>query len=382
LRVAALCAFQFPAPQGSQVYAGQQAVALRAAGLDVELFCYGRGTGNPPPDLPLRRSPAWTAPHSYRAGPKLRKPLADLALLRTLVDAHRRDPFDVVLAHNAEAALLGLALRSHSGVPCVYVAHTLLGIELRCYAPPGLRRTADRLGDQIDRQLAARADAVLALSEQAHSALEAHSASPVVCIPPGLEPGPPPSREAVSRTCGHHGLVPGHFALYAGNLDSYQDLDSLREASRQLEGLPVVVATHAPARALAPLRVVHVGEAERVRELSFGASMAVVPRRYVGGFPIKLLNYMEASLPIVARAEQGTGLVHDRDAWLVARGGGAAELAHGLRVLASDPERAKRLGRAARTRLETHHQWPGLAQRTETLLRAVCEAATGPAKHP
>jgi len=351
-------------------------MALREAGLDVELFCYGRGAGQPPPALPLRRTPAWTAPRSYRAGPKPRKPLADLALFWRLLGEHRRRPFDIVLAHNAEAALLALALRTRTGTPCVYVAHTLLGVELRCYAPARLRNAADRLGAGLDGQIAGRADAVLALSEDARCALAPHSRKSVVWIPPGLDPRPAPSREAVARSCGQHGLTPGRFALYAGNLDVYQDLDSLREAGRQLDGLPVVVVTHARARRLDPLRVVHVREAEQARELSFGAAVAVAPRLHVGGFPIKLLNYMEASLPIVARAEQPAGLVHDRDAWLVAPGGGPTELARGLRELFSDPHRADRLGRAARARLEAHHRWPALAQRTHALLSSVCEATT------
>lgn len=371
LRVAALCAFQFPAPQGSQVLAGQQALALRGAGLDVELFCYGRGAGDPPPDLPLHRSPAWTAPRSYRAGPKPLKPVADLALARTLLRAHRSQPFDVLLAHNAEAALLALTLRARTGIPCVYVAHTLLGVELRCYAPRVLRHSADRLGAGIDAQLARRADAVLALSKDAHSALTPHTRKPVVWVPPGLHPRPPPSREAVARSCRLHGLEPGAFALYAGNLDAYQDLDSLQQAARLLERLPLVVATHAPPRRLDPLRVLHVREAERVRELSFGAALAVAPRRHMGGFPIKLLNYMEASLPMVVCAEQSAGLVHDRDAWLVSPGGNPAELAHALQSLFADPERARRLGRAAHARLEGHHRWPALAARTEALLREV-----------
>ena len=372
LRVAALCAFQFPAPQGSQVYAGQQALALREAGVDVELFCYGRGAGLPAPELPLWRTPAWTVPSSYRAGPKARKPLADLALFQVLLREHRRRPFDGVLAHNAEAALLALALRARSGIPCLYVAHTLMGVELRCYAPAGLRGPADRLGAAIDHQLARRADGVLALSEDTRSALAPHTRKPVVRIPPGLDRRAPPSPQAVERSCHLYGLEPGTFALYAGNLDRYQDLDCLREAAHRLGDRPLVVVTHAPARQLAPLRVLQVREAERVRELSFGAALAVSPRRITGGFPIKILNYMEAALPIVARVEQSVGLVHDRDAWLVGPGGSSEELAHGLRVLFEDPERARRLGRAARARLEAHHRWPELAQRTRVLLGEVC----------
>ena len=43
MRLAALGAFPFPAPLGSQRFAAEQADALRAAGAEVELLAYGPG---------------------------------------------------------------------------------------------------------------------------------------------------------------------------------------------------------------------------------------------------------------------------------------------------------------------------------------------------
>jgi glycosyltransferase involved in cell wall biosynthesis len=110
---------------------------------------------------------------------------------------------------------------------------------------------------------------------------------------------------------------------------------------------------------------------EQARDLSFACAVAVLPRRRPGGFPVKLLNYMEAGRPILAREQVADGLEHDRSAWLLDRDASPAEMAEALRLLARDPARGQRLGRAARERLETHHAWPGLARRTLDLVEAV-----------
>ena len=125
LRIALLAAFPFPLPQGSQVFVGQQARALGEAGHDVTLLCYGRGEGECA-DVSVERIPRWLSPTPLRAGPSLGKPLADTALVAAYIAAHRRRPFDIALAHTGEAAVAGVMARRATGVPVVYVAHTLL----------------------------------------------------------------------------------------------------------------------------------------------------------------------------------------------------------------------------------------------------------------
>ena len=51
---------------------------------------------------------------------------------------------------------------------------------------------------------------------------------PLALIPPGLDPAPPPSEAEVARVGAAHQLTPGGFALYAGNPDGDQSLDTLR----------------------------------------------------------------------------------------------------------------------------------------------------------
>jgi glycosyltransferase involved in cell wall biosynthesis len=343
----------------------------------VTLFCYGSGSGPEPPGLPLARIPRLFSPGRLRAGPSLGKPLADAGLAAALVRAQRARPFDLALAHNGEAGLVALCARAATGLRFVYVAHTLLGLELSSYAPAATRPALDRVGRELDRLLAARADGVLALSSEAAKQLGQDARGPLAVIPPGAEPAPPPAPEAVARACARFGLTPGAFVLYAGNLDAYQELPDLAAAARRLAPLPVVVATQqAVGAAPPPLRVVRPESFQQERALGFGAAVAALPRRIPGGFPVKLLNYMEAGRAIVAHAAVASALEHGREAWLLAPGASPEDFARATQALAHDPERAARLGQGARAALEKRFAWPPLAERTLALCRAALAGGT------
>ncbi len=370
LHLAVIGAFPFPLPQGSQVFVRDQIRALHAAGVDTTLVCYGSRAGTAPDDLHVVRVPRALSPSALRAGPSLGKPLADAALASVYARAHRARPFDAVLAHNAEAALVALAARRRTGVPVVYVAHTLLGRELDAYGPRALGFLSRPAGSLLDRGIAAAVDGIAALCSETAERLAGYTRAPVERIPPGLDPAPAPDPAEQARLCARFGVEPGRFALYAGNLDRYQDLDDLAATAGLVPDVPIVVATHAArgrvARSLRLLRV----SPEQARVLTFACGVAVLPRRRGGGFPIKLLNYMEAGRPIVARQGVADGLVHARSAWLLEPDAPAESVAAAIRALASDPTRAAALGREARATLEAQHAWPELTRRTLALVDA------------
>jgi len=365
VHLALLGAFPFPYPQGSQVYFGEQACALARAGARVTLLCYGRGRGEPPRDLPLVGAPL--SPRKLDSGPSAAKPIADAALAATLARAHRRDPFDAVVAHNAEAALAALLVRPAIGVPVVYVAHTVLGEELATYAAPRWSAPLSALGRAIDRFVARRADAVVALSRAGEAALARHARGPVARIPPALAPEPAPPAAAIEAACERCDLVPGSFALYAGNLDGYQDLPLLAAAAARAKA-PFVVATHASGRAPDPLVTVHVRDATEMRLLTFGAGVALLSRSAAGGFPIKLLNYMEAGRAIVARASIADPLVHGASGWLLPDDAPASTWSDAVQSLLVEPALAARLGAMARAVLERDHDPQRIAAETLALV--------------
>jgi glycosyltransferase involved in cell wall biosynthesis len=326
-----------------------------------------------------------------RSGPQWSKPAADAALTAAYLAEHRRKPFDLALAHNAEAAAIALAARPLTGVPVLYVVHTILRWELSAYAPARWKSALDRAGALVDRNIARRADGILALCEDAAEHLAPYSRGPLQVLPPGLDPSPPPSREEMSHACERLRLEPGRFILYAGNLDGYQDLDLLAEAAAELdrqppdgdsESCPVVMATH-DARGAGPwlsrsprLRCAEVRDFAEMRALTFAAAVLVLTRRRRGGFPVKLLNYMEAGRPIVAFERVASGFEHARNAWLLEQDAGARQLADALRELLADPAHAQALGRGARRHLEERHAWPALARQTLELAEGL--SATPP----
>ena len=385
-RIALLGAFAYPYPQGSQVFFADQARALAAAGARPTLLCYGRGYGEADEELELIRSPAGLSPGVMNSGPQWGKPAADLGLLFTWLGAARRAaragrPFQFALAHNVEAAAIALMTRRLTRVKTVYVAHTLLRHELSAYLPERFGPEADRAGLQIERSIVRRADGVIALCEETRQALGRHARSEVAVIPPGYAARPPPSAEQRAQTCRGHGLEAGGYTLYSGNLDRYQDLDLLTAATRRLppSADPVVIASHSQDKRDAgePLggpgpgpRRIRVRDFEEMRTLIHGARCLVATRQRIGGFPIKLLNYMEAGRPIVAFTGVAPGLVHDESAWLVEPEQGAKGIAEALTDLSANPDRCERLGAGARRRLETRHPWELIASRTLDYLAA------------
>lgn len=384
-RIALLAALPFPLPQGSQVYVAGQARALARAGVDVTLLCYGHGEREGADAegtlAALRAAGVTPAPAPARlsrtplgAGPSARKPLADAALLATLLAAERRLPFDAVLAHNVEAACIALAARPVTGTPVVYVAHTLFGNELSSYVPARLARAADAIGRRLDHLVARQADAVVALSSAAAKALAAAARRRVAHVLPALDPEPPPPREEVVAACRRHGLEAGGFVLYAGNLDAYQDLALLADAARRPGVGKVIVVSHDPTRVPpSGLSLVRARDAAEVRVLVFGAAVTVVPRRIVGGFPIKLLNYMEAGRAIVGFEGVADGLRHGLDAWLLPRRAGADDLAEALRRLQRERTLAARLGAAARRLLDARFGWAHATEQTLAVVSAAIE---------
>jgi glycosyltransferase involved in cell wall biosynthesis len=383
MRVAVLGAFPFPYPQGSQVYATDHTRALRGAGVDVSLFTYGSGVGTTPGDLDVVTPPSWLSPRAMRSGPTLAKFPADAALLASFVRAHRERRFDVVLAHNAEAAIIGLAARPITGTPVIYIAHTILHNELAAYAASSWERPLRRLGKEIDRFIAKRVDGIIALCADAEDVLAPHARGPIEIIPPGLDPLRPPDTQQIDAACARHGLVPESYALYCGNLDGYQDLHLLAEAAHRLSSKApsnlrsIVVATHDASRipqviaGLDRLQCVEVKDYSEIRALIAGAQSVVLSRRRRGGFPIKLLSYMEAQKPIVAYERVAPGFEHMHNAWLLGPEAEGSEFAEALCTLALREDLRTSLGRGSRQLLRDVHPWARLAQKTRNFAETI-----------
>jgi glycosyltransferase involved in cell wall biosynthesis len=431
MRLLLVGAFAYPHDQGSQIYFQEQAIALRAAGAKVALLTYGPGPSLAPgrapsagPDLddPDRwraldgfdhtALPAWAAPSSSRSGPQRGKPFADLCLAlrlrRTLrgngrgrASSNASKRFDAILAHHAEAALLALHALPRARPPVVYCAHTLLEHELPQYFELARQPALAAIGRRIDRRIARRTDAWIALTQSSERVIRSASSSPGRRIAPPL-PDPRLARDereaaAVARS---HGLVPGRFFLYSGNLDPYQDLPLLErladERRHRIEApgrpphradarFPIVIATHdepahderdeLTARAVrsgAPgLRILRIRSPREANALVATARASVVPRRSVGGFPIKLVNSLAAGTPVVAFHGEEWGLADGRDSLLGSLDQPVASLARALDRLEADESLAARLGTGARATYLARHDPARVAAETLALVESL-----------
>lgn len=313
LHVAAL---PYPSPQGTQAAVGAMLGALADAGREARLLTYAHGAESAPePRFEVVRLARAYGDGSLRSGPSLAKLAQDAALARAIA-AQRAE---LVVAHHVEAASAALLARAR---PLVFVAHTALGPELPTYLPAlarSLAPVAKLAGDELDRTLARRADAVLAVSPKLAERLSRASGVEVRWLP--VPWTVPPPIEPHERAEARHSLAlydDDEVLLYAGNLDRYQGLEALFEAyvsaSRKRPTLRLLVATASDAEREALPRGARVvplegTEAQR-RMLHAAADLVVVPRGAEGGLPVKLIDAFARGVPVacVQRATAGLAL--------------------------------------------------------------------------
>lgn len=382
--VVLVAACPFPAPRGTPVRIARMAEALADRGHDVRVVAYHLSDGADPRGVEVRRTPEVVGYTRLRAGPSVRKLLEmDPLLIRTLrAELARRRP-QIVHAHHVEGLGAALAV-APAGLPVVYDAHTLLESELPHYGPRGAAGLVRRCGRWVDGALARRADHVATVTEAIAGTLRRdHAVAPdrVSVVPNGVEW---PRFEA------QRSRPPRPNIVFAGGLTPYQGIETLLKAFarvRRIHGevrLTLAVAEPADFGPWRPLcRRLGLVDAVRVRRTVVGdlpdvlarATLAVNPRPRAEGQPLKLLNYMCAGAPIVSCRGSAHGLAHDENAWLV--DDDPPSLADGLRRMLDDPDRAERLGAAARRAARALPSWPQVAGRLEEIYGRLLAAPGG-----
>jgi glycosyltransferase involved in cell wall biosynthesis len=112
-------------------------------------------------------------------------------------------------------------------------------------------------------------------------------------------------------------------------------------------------------------RVEFLGHRDDVAALLRDSDMFVLPSRSEA-FPNGVIEAMAAGLPVVATAVGGIGeLVQDGKNGLLVRPGDSRELAHAIRQLADDPQRAAALAYDARRTIETRYSFERMVSEFE-----------------
>lgn len=383
-----MAAMPFPSRQGTQNAVREMCRASAEAGRDTHLFTYAAGVADDTPmPFTLHRASDFPRVRSLRSGPSLVKVALDLRMTVDLARLVRRIRPSVIVAHHVEAAAMVAAL----GRPFVFFAHTDMQAELPAYAPAPCSSVFARAGLTIDRRLARRAHAVAAISPVLASRMArlVPDASRVRFVP--VSWSLPRATSDAERAGARTALGIAHGApvvLYAGNLDAYQNWERVVEVvaivARHTPHVRLVVGT---ASARAPLdavlrrsgvwsrTLVHPIDDEAARRcLHAAADVAIVPRRAVGGLPVKLLDALARATPCVAAPTATAGLALG-EAAQVARGGDAPALADALGELFGAPELRRRLGVAGRAYVAERHND---ARFLDALDRVAALACDGP----
>jgi glycosyltransferase involved in cell wall biosynthesis len=351
------------------------AEALARRGHEIHVVTYH--LGDDPPEAPFRVHRIREVPSYTRLGPgpSVRKlGQVDPLLAAKLVQVVSEHGLDLIHAHHYEGLLAGLWARRRTGAPLVYDAHTLLEPELPSYDLPIPRPIVRRIGRWLDRNLPARADEIVAVTETIKSELVRAGGIPparVTVVANGVE------HEWFRRAADPARVEAGARIVFAGNTAPYQGIDHLlRSFVRVREARSDVRLTIATSDSFAPYEALahdlgiraHVdvepSSFDRLPQQLGQADVALNPRLRCTGVPQKLLNYMAAARPIVSYEGSRWILEHGRTGWLVEDGDERA-FAEGVLRLLADPSLAASLAMTARDVALERYDWDRMAARVE-----------------
>jgi glycosyltransferase involved in cell wall biosynthesis len=361
LHVAAL---PFPSYQGTQAAIRAMLEASTRAGRASALFTYASSGYPLAPGFVLHRTGDFPRVTSLRSGPSLRKVLLDARMLWELHALIRRVKPRAIVAHHVEAAAIALAFRSP---PTVFFAHTDLATELPTYADARFSAGLAWAGRTLDRALLRRSDAIATISPALREHWLAQTRRDAFYVPtPWAVPEPIPSRERTESRRAFGLDADSCVALYAGNLDAYQDpcsvLDALHRLQRQGVRVTLLLATHSDTRNFirhanrlgVAFRTSSLAGEQLRRQIHAAADLAIVPRGPVGGLPIKLLDALARGVPCAISPHAAAGCKLD-EITACASQQGAKSLALAVAGLAQDRSLRARLAERGRAYIEREH---------------------------
>lgn len=199
-------------------------------------------------------------------------------------------------------------------------------------------------------------------------------------------PAPDPSGGAAYRA--EWGLGERRVALYSGNVANKQGIEIVVQAARllaQRKDLCFVICGEGPnrarleeqARGLANVQFHDLQPAARMGELLALADVHLLPQ--IAGaadlvLPSKLANMLASGRPVVATAEDGTGLHAEvTGCGLTTAPGDAAEFAKAIAALLDDPSRAQRLGAEGARRAAERWSQEAIVERLGDEIDALAE---------
>jgi glycogen synthase len=305
------------------------------------------------------------------------------ALVRRSRPDLRKDPPDVLHAHDWLVARASEVLREDFGLPLVATIHATESGRHQ----GRIHEHTQRLIDGVERRLTARADRVIACSE--HMRREVGDLFNVPMSKVDMIPNEVDSSVLGGDGGGGARRWQGPLILFAGRLEYEKGVQTVLEAlpsiERRVPGVGLVVAGAGTYRASLEQRARDIGldgqvrfagfvEEADLRSLYRSAALVVVPSLYEP-FGLVALEAMASGAPVVAADTGGLReIVEHESTGLRFRPDDPRALADAAVRVLTDPDLARRLAAEARRALAGRRSWAGVAARTvETYRRAIAE---------
>ena len=382
MRILLVAPQPFYQERGTPIAVRLLAETLCAEGHLVDLLTYHEGSDLNVPGLRILRTPALPGVRNIPVGISWQKLVCDLLLCGRLLQLVLSKRYDVVHAVE-EAVFPAVLLRAlaPARLRVVYDMDSMLGEQLvdkwRFLRPVARGLSA------VERAAIRRTDAVFAVCRDLAARVQAAApAVPVFLIEDVAMPlsGGSPA-EALREMLG----IRGALALYVGNLEHYQGVQTLIDAMAQVPPtveLTLVVIGGAEAdveRARAQVRRLGLGERvvltgpRPVAQLAGylqQADILVSPRLRGNNTPMKVYSYMLSGKAILAtRIRSHMQVLDESCAWLDEPE--PRSLALGLQALCADPALRARLGAAARRRAQERYSLEAFREKVRLAYRSI-----------
>jgi glycosyltransferase involved in cell wall biosynthesis len=314
-------------------------------------------------------------------------PLRDLAATLRLARLIRRERPDILHTHTAKAGTVGrvAALLAGRHAPPI-VVHTFHGHVLRGYFGP-LRSWFFRL---LERWLAARSTALIAVSPQVRDDLVALGVAPAerfAVIRLGIELGErvAPERNGRAESRRYLGITDDRFAVgWIGRMTAVKRTDDVMVAFKQLRdaGVDAVLCMvgDGPDRPGLEERAHELGVMQDTLFLGYQEDVApfyaafdalVLPSSNEGT-PVSAIEALAAGRPVVATRVGGVpDVVQDGEDGFLVEPGATDDLADRLALLARDPALRERMGAAGRARVLPRYAVERLVDDVDRLYRSL-----------
>ncbi len=373
-RVAMVAACPFPAAFASSGLIREMALALKSNGHDVHVITYHLGNSNITIEgIPVHRIPNVPGYNKRCSGIAPTKPFLDVLLAFKLLNTLKQYPFDIIHTHNYEAPPTGYLARIKWKIPVVYHAHNTLLHELPSYFQNRFLRSFARLsGSILDRLIPHRADHVITLSQEQTDYLASIGVSKdkMTLIPPSVSPSLFIGGDGASIRQ-QLGIGSAPLIIYTGGLQPYQNcillIELLKYCIPHIPDLHLLILARSADHLLKKVASqaglndrIHILQGQGLayeKDCLAASNIGIIPRIHCIGFPIKLLNYTAAGLPVVCFESLKKGFVHEKELLAAPDGDIGAMGEHVIRLV-RDPKLGVSLAAAAQKRLLTHHGWP------------------------